>query len=113
MIELSTFYANLLNQYKFKYPLTFLVLFMMYGRDNEIISEIEVPITLSITNNLTQSEFDNINTQWTLEFRIQNIEMKESGWNLQRINWMKISFYKGGEINGSSYVKLPLKSSAS
>ena len=38
--------------------------------------------------------------------------MKESGWNFQRINTMSISFYKS-ELNGSSYVKILLRSSAS
>ena len=38
--------------------------------------------------------------------------MKESEWNFQRINSMKISFYKSGELNGSSDVKIPLGSSA-
>ena len=38
--------------------------------------------------------------------------MKESGWNFQRINTMSISFYKSGELNRSSYVKIPLRSNA-
>ena len=38
--------------------------------------------------------------------------MKESGWNSQRINSMKKSIYKTGEINDSSNVKKPLRSSA-
>ena len=38
--------------------------------------------------------------------------MKESGWNSQRIKSRKISFYKSGELNASSYVKLPLRSDA-
>ena len=38
--------------------------------------------------------------------------MKESGWIFQRINKMAISFYKSGELNGSSYVKVPSRNSA-
>ena len=38
--------------------------------------------------------------------------MKESGWIFDKINSMKISFFKTGEINGTSYVKIPLRSSA-
>ena len=38
--------------------------------------------------------------------------MKESSWNFQRIFTMTISFYKSGELNGSNYVKFPLRSSA-
>ena len=112
MEEMSYVYAKFINQYNFKYQLTFLVLFNKSGEDNEITSEIELPITLSNTHNLTQSQIDNINIRWDLENRIQSIEMKESGWNFQRINTMGISFYKSGELNRSSYVKVPLRSSA-
>ena len=38
--------------------------------------------------------------------------MKESGWIFDKIISMKISFYKTVELNGSSYVKIPLGSSA-
>ena len=38
--------------------------------------------------------------------------MKESGWNYQKINSRSINFYEKGIINGSSYVKIPLRSSA-
>ena len=65
MEEISHIYAKLINQYKFKYQSTFLVLFNKYGEDNEITSEVQLPITLGITHNLTQTEIDNINIQWT------------------------------------------------
>ena len=38
--------------------------------------------------------------------------MKESGRNFQRINKMGISFYKSGELNGSSHAKVPSRNSA-
>ena len=85
---MSNIYAELINQYMFKYQLTFFVIFNKYGVDNETVSEIDLPITLSITHNLTQSELDSNNIQWTLENRIQSVEMKQSGWNFQRINSM-------------------------
>ena len=65
-----------------------------------------------MTNNLTQSEIENVNIQWDLESRIQNLEMKESGWVFQRVISMTISYYNTGNMDGSSYVKLPLKPSA-
>ena len=55
---------------------------------------------------------DNVNIQWDLESRIQNLEMKESGWVFQRVNSMTISYYNTGNMYGSSYVKVPLRSSA-
>ena len=38
--------------------------------------------------------------------------MKESGWKSQRIIAIGISFYKSGELNGSSYAENPIRSSA-
>ena len=93
MIELSLIYAKLLSQFEFKYQLTFLLLFNKNGEDDEIITEIELPITLSFTQNLTQSEIENIIIQWTLKNRIQSVEMKKSGWKFQRTNTMGTSFY--------------------
>ena len=112
MEEMSRLYAEIINEYKFKYQLNCLVLFKKHGEDDEITNQIELPITLSITHNLIQSEIDNIKTQWSLDNRIQSIEMKEAGLSYQRINSMSISFYKSGEMNGSSYVKIPLRPNA-
>ena len=38
--------------------------------------------------------------------------MKDSGWRFDKINSMTVYFYKTGEMNRLSYVKIPLKSSA-
>ena len=69
-------------------------------------------INLKMTNSLTQSEIDDVNVQWDLESRKQNLEMRESGWVFQRVNSMTISYYNTGNMDGSSYVKVPLRSSA-
>ena len=53
MEEMSHVYAKLKNEYNFNYHLTFLVIFNKYGEDGEIISEKELPFTLSLTHNLT------------------------------------------------------------
>ena len=112
MEKMSLVYAKLMNQYIFKYQLTLLVLLHKHGEDFEITSETELPITLSITHKLTQSEIDIINIQWTLEKRLQSIEMEEPSWNFQRINTISILFYKSGELNGSRYFKIRSRSSA-
>ena len=65
MIEMSNVYAKVINQYIFKYQLTFLVIFSKHGKDIETLSETELPNTLGITLKLTQSGLDNSNTQWT------------------------------------------------
>ena len=38
--------------------------------------------------------------------------MNKSGWRLDKINSMRIFFYKTGELKGSSYVKIPMRRSA-
>ena len=38
--------------------------------------------------------------------------MKDSGWRFDKINTMKIYFFKTGELNGSNYVKFPLRSNS-
>ena len=45
-----------------------------------------------------------------LEHQIQ--ETKESGWIFDKINSMKNKFFKTGELNGTSYIKIPLGSNA-
>ena len=47
-----------------------------------------------------------------LDQQVQFQETKKSGWIFDKINSMKKKLYKTGELNGSSYVKIPLMSSA-
>ena len=110
--EMAHIHARFINHYKFKYQLSFMLLFNKFEEDGDIRRETEMTITLSMVNNLTQSEIDNVNIQWEVEARKQNLEMKESGWHFQRVNSMTISFYNTGNMDGSSYVKIPLRSSA-
>ena len=110
--ELSHIYAKFINQYKFKNQLSFMLLFCKFEEDGDIRKEAEMTIHLNMTNNLTQSEIDNVDIQWDLEARKQNLEMRECGWIFQRVNSMTISFYNTGNMDGSSYVKILLRSSA-
>ena len=110
--EMAHIYAKFINQYKFKYQLSFMLLFNKFEEDGDIRKEAEMVVNLSMVNNLTQSEIDNTIIQWEVEARKQNLEMKESGWHFQRVNSITISFYNTGNMDGSSYVKIPLRSSA-
>ena len=38
--------------------------------------------------------------------------MKDSGWRFDKINSMTVYFYKTSEMDGRSYVKIPLRSDA-
>ena len=67
---------------------------------------------MKINKNLTESDIDNIDVRSQLEHQIQIQETKDSGWIFDKINSMKISFYKTTELDGASYVKIPLRSNA-
>ena len=69
-------------------------------------------MNLNIIHNLTESDIDIIDVRSQLEHQIQIQETKESGWIFDEINSMKISCYKTIELNGTSYVKIPLRSNA-
>ena len=36
--------------------------------------------------------------------------MKDSGWRFDKINSMTVYFFKTDELNGSNYIKIPLRS---
>ena len=110
--ELSVIYARILNQYKFKYHTLFSASFYKINEEDQRNNEIELYMNLKINNNLTESHIDNIDVRSQLEQQIQIQETKESGWIFDKINSMKISFYKTTELNGTSYVKIPLRSNA-
>ena len=110
--ELSVLYAKLINQYKFKYHTFFSASFYKINEEDQRNNEIELYKNLNINHNLTESDIDNIDVKSQLEHQIQNQEMKESGWIFDKINSMKISFYKTTEMNGTNYVKIPLRSNA-
>ena len=110
--ELSVIYARIKNQYKFKYHTLFSASFYKINEEDQRNNEIELYINLNINHNLTESDINDIDGRYQLEHQIQNQEMKESGWIFDKINSMKISFYKTTEMNGTSYVKNPLRSNA-
>ena len=110
--ELSAIYARLINQYKFKYHTSFSASFYKINEEDQRNNEIKLNMNLKIKNNLTESDIDNIDVRSQLEHQIQIQEMKESGWIFDEINSRKISFYKTTELNGTSYVKIPLRTSA-
>ena len=110
--EVSVIYARSLNQNKFKYHTVFSASFYKINEEDQRNNDIELYINLNINHNLTESDIDNIDVRSQLEHQIQSQEKKESGWIFDKINSMKLSFYKSTELNGTSYVKIPLRSSA-
>ena len=109
---MATIYARLINQCKFKYCILFSASFYNINEEDQRTDEIELFINLKINNNLTETDIKNIDVKSQLEHQIQTQETKESGWIFDKINELKIRFYKTDELNGSSYVKIPLRSKA-
>ena len=105
-------YARLINQYKFKYQTVFSARFDKQDEVNQVLDETEIFINLNINHNLTQSDLDNINVLSQLDHQILQQEMKYSGWRFDKINSMTVYFYKTNEMNGSNYIKIPLRSNA-
>ena len=110
--ELSVTYARFINPYKFKYHTLLSASFYKINEEDQRNNEIELYINLKININLTESDIDNVDIRSQLEHQIQIQETKESGWIFDKINSMKISFYRTVELNGTSYAKIPLRSSA-
>ena len=107
--ELSVIYSRLISQKNFRYRTVFSARFDKQNEDNQVLDETEIFINLNITNNLTESDLDKIDVRSPLEHQIQQQEMKDSGWRFDKLNSMTVYFYKTGELNGSNYVKVPLR----
>ena len=110
--ELSVIYARIINQYTFKNQIVFSARFDKQDENNQVLVETELFINLKSNQNLTQTDIDNIDVKSALEHQIQQQEMKDSGRRFDKINSMTIYFYKTGELNGSNYIKIPLRISA-
>ena len=112
MREMSIIYARLINQYKFRYQVVFSGRFNKQDENGDISDETEMFINLNINQNLTQSGIDNIDITYPLGQQIDILKMKDSGWRFNKIYSMTIYFYKTNEMNGSNYIKIPLRSNA-
>ena len=85
--EMSAIYARLINQYKFKYQIVFLVIF-----DKETQEELENYVSLEVNQNLTWSDIEKYDLVRKTNTLIQNLEMKDSGWRFCKIATTTIYF---------------------
>ena len=92
MKELSVVYARLINQYKIKYQTVFSARFDKQDEDNQVLDAMELFNNLDFNRNLTQIYLDNIDVRSPLEHKIQQQEMKDSGWRFENINSMTVYF---------------------
>ena len=112
MKELSFSFARLLKQYQFRYQTVFSTRFDKQDEDIQVLDETELFINLKINQNLTETDINNIDVKTPLEHQLQQQGTKNSGWRFDKINSMTINFYKTGELNGSDYTKIHLRSNA-
>ena len=66
---------------------------------------------MNTKQNLTESDGDNIDFVSPLKHQNQKQQMNDSGWWFDKFNSMTIYSYKIEELNGSPYVKMPLRNS--
>ena len=107
--ELSVIYARIINQYKFKNETIFSARFDKPKKDNQVLYETKLFIKLNIYRNLVETDINNIDVKSPLEHQIEQQELKDSGWRFDEIISMTVYFYKTGELNGSNYLKKPLR----
>ena len=109
---MATIYARLLNQNKYKSHKLISASFNKINEEDQRSDETEISNNLNMNHNLTEADLNNIDIKSQIEHQIQIQGTKKSGWIFDKIISMKIRFYKTGELNASSYVKIPERSSA-
>ena len=105
--EMAVIYGRLIHQCNIKYQVIFLVIF-----DKETRDELKHYLNLEVNQSLTWSDIEKYDLERKTNALIENLEMKDSGWRFCKITSMTIYFYKTDELDSSSYVKIPLRSSA-
>ena len=110
--EIATIYAKVLNQYMFEYHINFSASFYKIIEEDQRSDEIEIFINLNNNHNLTETDIEEFDVRSQLPHRIQIQETNESRWIFDNVNSRRIKFYKTDELNGSSYVKVPLRSNS-
>ena len=109
---MATIYARLINDYKFKNQILFSASVSKINEEDQRNDEIELIINLNVNHNFTETDINYTDVQSQIEHQSQIQETKENGWIFDKINSMKIVFYITGELIGSNYVKISLKSNA-
>ena len=110
--EMANRHARLIIQYILKYQTVFSARFDKQDQDNQVLDGIGLYVNLIFNQSLKESDIGNIDSLSPLEHEFQIQEMKESGWRFGKFNSMTIYFFNFTEMNGSIYVKIPLRSSA-
>ena len=109
---MATIDATSKYQYMFKYQKLISASFYKIIEEDQRSDETEFFNILNNNHNSTEYDINNIDVKSRLERQIRFQETKDSGGKFYKINSMKIRFFEAGEINGSSLVKILLRSPA-
>ena len=88
--EVSVIYARLINRYIFKNQTIFSARFDKQDEDNHFLDETELFNNFDFNRNLTQIYLDDIDVSSPLEHKLQQQEIKDSGWRFNNINSMTV-----------------------
>ena len=107
-----TIYARLFNQYKSKYLIFFSDSFYKINEEDQRSDKFEFFTNFNNNHNWTEPDNKNIDVKSQLKHQIQTQEAKDTARITDEINSLKTRFFKTGELNVSSHLKLPLRTSA-
>ena len=92
MKETANTYQRLKNPYTFLHRTVFSTSVDKWDEINQVLFEIHLNKNLSFSQNLTESDLDNIDVRYQLEQQFENQELKDSGWRFDKIiQWQYIS----------------------
>ena len=106
---MATVHDRKIFHYKIKYQKLFSARFYKIIEKDQRGDETELSINLNFIHNLTESDIKTIDVKSHLGHQSQSRRLKNQ-WIFDKINSMKIIFHKFGELDGSSYVEIPLRS---
>ena len=112
MIVKNAYYiCRIKKQNQFEYERVFSARFGEQDEDDQIVGKIELHNILKVNQNLSQSDYDKIDIRSYLERQTQNQNEKLVDGYLMKTISMTKSFNKTTETNGSTYVRIPKRSS--
>ena len=109
--QMAIKYGEQISQFKFKIEVFANVRYHKNIED-EPIEVADQHIAITIIENLTRLQLNDLDIMSDLDNEIKRREMEASGWDIQGINHLKIYFHKTNAFNGRTCVKFPIRTNA-
>ena len=100
-----------MNKYNFKSLTISSLRLDQQDEDGQMLDEIELYTNLKFNRNLTKTDIENNDNKSSLEQKIQWHKFEYSGWKFDNISSLIMYFFRIVAMNGSSWVKFPLRCS--